>query len=62
MAWLRNTLDRVEPLFHRGGKLEKYAAFYEMVDTIFYSPGTVTRLRSTASRTCGVPRVTVDGL
>ncbi len=43
MAVLRKMLDRVEPMFDKGGKLERYAAFYEMVDTIFYSPSTVTR-------------------
>ena len=44
MAILRNMLDRIEPLFDKGGKLEKYAALYEMVDTVFYSPSTVTRV------------------
>ena len=43
MSGLRKLLDRLEPLFTQGGKLEKYAAFYEMVDTVFYSPSTVTR-------------------
>ncbi len=43
MAALRRMLDRVEPLFSKGGRLEKYAAVYEMIDTVFYSPGTVTR-------------------
>ncbi|MFV1972498.1 MAG: NADH:ubiquinone reductase (Na(+)-transporting) subunit B [Thiohalobacterales bacterium] len=43
MSRLRNMLDRLEPLFTQGGKLEKYAALYEMIDTVFYSPSTVTR-------------------
>lgn len=40
---LRKLLDRVEPHFHKGGKYEKYYALYEAVDTIFYSPASVTR-------------------
>ncbi|HEX4882290.1 MAG TPA: NADH:ubiquinone reductase (Na(+)-transporting) subunit B [Porticoccaceae bacterium] len=40
---LRKLLDRLEPLFHKGGKYEKYYALYEAVDTIFYSPASVTR-------------------
>jgi Na+-transporting NADH:ubiquinone oxidoreductase subunit B len=36
-------LDRMEPLFTRGGRLEKFHAIYEMVDTLFYSPADVTR-------------------
>ena len=40
---LRGVLDRLHPLFAKGGKLEKYYAVYEMVDTFFYSPPDVTR-------------------
>jgi len=40
---LRKLLDRMEPHFHKGGKYEKYYALYEAVDTIFYSPASVTR-------------------
>ncbi|MCI5102917.1 MAG: NADH:ubiquinone reductase (Na(+)-transporting) subunit B [Algiphilus sp.] len=40
---LRGFLDRMHPLFAKGGKFEKYYVLYEMVDTIFYSPGDVTR-------------------
>ncbi|MCK5771273.1 NADH:ubiquinone reductase (Na(+)-transporting) subunit B [Algiphilus sp.] len=40
---LRGFLDRMHPLFAKGGKFEKYYAVYEMVDTFFYSPGDVTR-------------------
>jgi Na+-transporting NADH:ubiquinone oxidoreductase subunit B len=35
---LRKLLDSVEPLFKRGGKLEKYYSLFEMVDTLLYSP------------------------
>lgn len=40
---LRGFLDRLEPLFVRGGRLQKFNAIYEMVDTLFYSPPDVTR-------------------
>ena len=43
MKRLRNMLDRVEPLFVKGGRLENFHAIYEMVDTLFYSPPDVTR-------------------
>jgi len=35
---LRKLLDSLEPLFKRGGKLEKYYSLFEMVDTLLYSP------------------------
>jgi len=40
---LRSVLDKMEPHFHKGGKYEKWYALYEAVDTIFYTPGQVTR-------------------
>ncbi len=40
---LRRWLDSMEPLFLRGGRYEKYYAVYEMVDTLLYSPKTVTQ-------------------
>jgi len=43
MKGLRNLLDRVEPLFIKGGRLQNFHALYEMVDTLFYSPADVTR-------------------
>ena len=43
MKVLRNYLDKIEPHFEHGGKLHKWYALYEAVDTIFYSPGTVTK-------------------
>lgn len=43
---LRNLLDRLAPHFHPGGKYAKYYALYEAVDTILYSPATVTRTGS----------------
>ena len=40
---LRQFLDnKVAPHFHEGGKLQKYYVFYEMFDTVLYSPSSVT--------------------
>ncbi|MGD8885120.1 MAG: RnfABCDGE type electron transport complex subunit D, partial [Gammaproteobacteria bacterium] len=43
MSTLRRFLDRMQPLFSKGGRLEKYGALYEMFDTLIYSPADVTR-------------------
>lgn len=43
---LRDVLDSVEPHFEEGGRFEKLYPVYEMVDTIFYSPGYVTKTSS----------------
>ena len=43
MGKLRKFLDRVEPMFSRGGRFEKYGALYELVDTFLYTPSDVTR-------------------
>lgn len=43
---LRSVLDSLEPHFHKGGKYENWYALYEAVDTIFYTPGTVTKAAS----------------
>ncbi|MEH6575747.1 MAG: NADH:ubiquinone reductase (Na(+)-transporting) subunit B [Amphritea sp.] len=40
---LRDILDQMEPHFHKGGKYEKWYALYEAADTIFYTPGYVTK-------------------
>ena len=40
---LRNLLDKIEPLFHKGGKLEKLYPLYEANDTFLYTPGEVTK-------------------
>jgi len=40
---IRGLLDRMHPLFAKGGKFEKLYAVYEMVDTFFYTPPDVTR-------------------
>lgn len=43
MASAREFLDRIHPLFAKGGRFEKFYAVYEMVDTFLYSPSDVTR-------------------
>jgi Na+-transporting NADH:ubiquinone oxidoreductase subunit B len=41
---LRNYIDeRVAPHFHKGGKYERYYVFFEMFDTMLYSPSSTTR-------------------
>ncbi len=40
---LRKLLDRVEPLFHKGGKLEKLYPLYEANDTFLYNSGEVAK-------------------
>jgi len=43
MKPLRAFLDKLEPLFTKGGRFESLFALYEAVDTFFYSPGDLTR-------------------
>ncbi len=43
MKWLRDYLDSIEPLFVRGGRLEKFYALYEAADTLLFSPPETTR-------------------
>jgi Na+-transporting NADH:ubiquinone oxidoreductase subunit B len=43
MKLLRNMLDRIEPHFRKGGRLEKLYPLYEANDTLIYSPAHVTR-------------------
>ncbi|SDJ38986.1 Na+-transporting NADH:ubiquinone oxidoreductase subunit B [Billgrantia gudaonensis] len=40
---IRQTLDNLEPHFHKGGKYERLYPLYEAVDTIFYSPPDVAK-------------------
>ena len=39
---LRNFFDRIEPNFTKGGKYEKLFPIYEMVESLLYTPKTVT--------------------
>ena len=43
MKFLRNLLDKVEPHFTKGGKLERLYPLYEALDTFLYTPGEVTK-------------------
>ena len=38
MKFIRNILDKIEPNFHQGGKLEKFFPLYDAIDTILYVP------------------------
>jgi Na+-transporting NADH:ubiquinone oxidoreductase subunit B len=42
MGRLRKFLDRIEPMFLKGGRFEKFGALYEMADTFLYTPKDVT--------------------
>ena len=39
---LRSFFDQIAPHFTKGGKYEKYFPIYEMVESLFYAPSTVT--------------------
>jgi Na+-transporting NADH:ubiquinone oxidoreductase subunit B len=43
MKPLRRILDRIHPLFAKGGKYERFYPLYEAADTFLYTPGTVTK-------------------
>lgn len=43
MSFLRRTLDNIRPHVMNGGKHEKWYAFYEAIDTLFYSPEDVNK-------------------
>ena len=40
---LRTGLDRLAPLFEKGGRLARLHPLFEAIDTLVYAPGTVTR-------------------
>jgi Na+-transporting NADH:ubiquinone oxidoreductase subunit B len=42
MKFLREIHDKFEPLFHKGGKLERLYPMYEAHDTAMFTPGEVT--------------------
>ncbi len=43
MKFIRKQLDAIEPLFTKGGKLEKLYPLYEAQDTFLFTPGEVTK-------------------
>lgn len=44
MKFLRKQLDSLEPLFEKGGKLEKFYPLFEAADSFLFSPKTVTKV------------------
>lgn len=38
MGSLRRSLDRLAPHFSQGGRLQRYGALFEMIDTLLYTP------------------------
>ncbi len=43
MKFLRDTLDKMHPLFDKGGKFERLYPLYEAADTFLYTPGMVAK-------------------
>lgn len=43
MRFLRHLLDKIEPQFHKGGKLEALYPVYEAIDTALYRPPHTTK-------------------
>ena len=54
---LRRFLDSLAPHFSKGGRLERFEALYEMVDTLLYSPKTVTKYAPHARAAIDLKRV-----
>ena len=59
MKILRNTLDKVEPLFSKGGKLEKLYPLWEANDSFLYTPGSVTRNASHVRDAADLKRIMI---
>lgn len=59
MGRLRRFLDRLEPLFVKGGRYEKFVALYEIVDTLLYTPADVTRTAPHARDSLDLKRVMI---
>ncbi len=47
---LKHLIEKLEPHFTHGGKLEKYYPLYEAAATIFYTPGQVIPRRGARAR------------
>ena len=54
---LRSFFDSIEPHFHKGGKLQRYYALYEMVESFIYTPKTVTKVAPHARDDIDLKRV-----
>ncbi len=46
MKFIRNQLDKIAPLFEKGGRFERYHSIYELQDTFLFTTGEVTRSAS----------------
>ncbi len=54
---LRNYFHSIEPHFEKGGKYEKYYPIFEMVETIFFTSNTVTKVAPHARSFVDMKRV-----
>ena len=54
---LRSYFNSIEPHFGRGGKYEKYYPIFEMVETIFFTSNTVTKVAPHARSFVDMKRV-----
>ena len=54
---LRSYFNSIEPNFQRGGKYEKYYPIFEMVETIFFTSNTVTKVAPHARSFVDMKRV-----
>ena len=54
---IRNYFNSIEPHFEKGGKYEKYYPIFEMVETIFFTSKTVTKVAPHARSFVDMKRV-----
>ena len=59
MSFLRRTLDNIRPHVMKGGKHEKWYAFYEAIDTLFYSPEDVNKGKTHVRDSIDLKRVMI---
>ena len=54
---IRSYFNSIEPHFERGGKYEKYYPIFEMIETIFFTSNTVTKVAPHARSFVDMKRV-----
>ena len=59
MKFIRDQLDRIAPLFAKGGPLERFHSLYELQDTFLFTPGEVTRSASHVRDTLDMKRLMI---
>ncbi len=59
MSFLKRTLDNIRPHVMPGGKHEKWYAFFEAIDTLFYSPEDVNKGRTHVRDSIDLKRVMI---